>query len=87
MYFDSGYAFKSKALSDLINKGIEMLSKRIDNDLLRIYQDYAKKITELVSRDLYLDYLRFITDTMMLSPDVQLKMSIERFMDYYKRLS
>ena len=89
-YYNHYNHFASKSLFEVINKGIDLMSKNIDSDLLQAWQNYATSVLNLISNqyglNLNIQYMQFRLSIINLSPYDQLKVSIQRLLDISKNL-
>lgn len=89
-YYNHYSHFASKSLFEVINKGIDLMSKNIDSNLLQAWQNYATSVLNLISNqyglNLNIQYMQFRLSIINLSPYDQLKVSIQKLLDISKNL-
>lgn len=82
--------FASKSLFEVIDRGINLMSKNVDNNLLQAWQDYVMSVLNMISNryglNIYTNYLQFRLSIMNLPPYEQLKLSIQELLNISKTL-
>lgn len=82
--------FASKSLFEVIDRGINLMSTNVDNNLLQAWQDYAMSVLNMISNryglSVYSYYLQFRLSITHLTPYEQLKLSIQELLNISKSL-
>lgn len=90
MFYNNYDNFASKSLFEVIDRGIDLMSKNIDYNLLQAWQNYVISVLNMISNryglNIYTNYLQFISSIINLPPYEQLKLSIQELLNISKNL-
>lgn len=90
MFYNNYDNFASKSLFEVIDRGIDLMSKNIDYNLLQAWQDYVMSVLNMISNryglNIYTNYLEFRLSIAHLSPYEQLNLSIKKLLNISKNL-
>ena len=90
MFYNNYDNFASKSLFEVIDRGIDLMSKNIDYNLLQAWQNYVISVLNMISNryglNIYTNYLQFISSIINLPPYEQLKLSIQELKKKKKNL-
>ena len=88
-YFNSYSNYDIKALFDVIQKGIDLLKKDLQENSFNTWQEYAKTVVKIYSQsrdvNIYIGYLNFILSIIGLSPYDRLRVSLDYLINIAKR--
>ena len=88
-YFNMFYNSDTKALFDVIQKGIDLMRNDLQENVFNAWQEYAKTVVKIYSQsrdmNIYIGYLNFILSIIGLSPYDRLRVSLDYLINIAKR--
>lgn len=88
-YFNMFYNSDTKALFDVIQKGIDLMRNDLQENVFNAWQEYAKTVVKIYSQsrgmNIYIGYLNFILSIIELSPYDRLRVSLDYLINIAKR--
>lgn len=88
--YNSFNNFASRSLFEAIDKGIDLMSKKVDNNLLQAWQEYVMSVLNMISNryglNIYSYYLQFRLSIANLPPYEQLQRSIQELLNISNNL-